>query len=319
MTIGFHASHEQFSPRNLLDLAIMAEKSGFDSILSSDHFHPWSKHQGESGFAWSWIGAAMQATKIDFGIVNAPGQRYHPAIIAQAVATLDNMFPNRFWYCAGSGEAINEKITGKTWPFKKIRNERLKESIFVMKELWAGKKVNFSGHIKIENAQLYTLPRKAPKVYGAALTKKTAAWLSDWSDGLITTSKPLPELKKIIEAFQTKSKKPMIVKMQISYDTSKDRALEGAFQQWKNNVFDSEISANLNTPEQFDAIGKMVHKDDMEENILIGTKASDFLDPIKELLDLGFEKIIVHNVNENQKEFIEYFGTQVLPPLKEIK
>ena len=190
MSIGFHISHEQFSPHNLLRLAILAEKAGFDSILSSDHFHPWSKEQGECGFAWSWLGAAMQATKMEFGIVNAPGQRYHPAIIAQAVATLDNMFPNRFWYCAGSGEAINENITGEKWPPKKIRNERLKESVSIMKDLWVGKKITFNGHIKIENAQLYTRPKKTPKVYGAALTEKTAAWLSDWSDGLITVSKP---------------------------------------------------------------------------------------------------------------------------------
>ena len=105
MKIGFHASHEQFSPRDLLSLIPKAEKAGFKLVLSSDHFHPWSDLQGESGFAWSWLGAAMQASTMEFGVVNAPGQRYHPAIIAQAYATLDQMFPGRFWMANGSGQA----------------------------------------------------------------------------------------------------------------------------------------------------------------------------------------------------------------------
>src|SRR5690554_7677598 len=99
MKIGFHASQEQFSPGHLLTLVQLAEDAGFETVLTSDHFHPWSEKQGESGFVWSWLGAAMQATTIEFGLVNAPGQRYHPAIIAQAVATLSSMFPERFFYC----------------------------------------------------------------------------------------------------------------------------------------------------------------------------------------------------------------------------
>jgi len=154
MRIGFHASHEQFTPSHLLKLVQRAEKAGFQAILSSDHFHPWSNEQGESGFAWSWLGAAMQATRLDFGIVNAPGQRYHPAIIAQAVATLEEMFPGRFWLCSGSGQALNENITGEKWPPKHQRNARLKESVEIMRELWKGEYVSRKGLIQIEKARL---------------------------------------------------------------------------------------------------------------------------------------------------------------------
>ena len=111
--IGFHCSHEQISPAQLLKDVHKAEQAGFTAGMSSDHFSPWSERQGESGFAWSFLGAALATTNIPFGVVNAPGQRYHPAIIAQAIATLAQMFPGRFWAALGSGEASNERITGE--------------------------------------------------------------------------------------------------------------------------------------------------------------------------------------------------------------
>src|SRR5688572_6413203 len=122
--LGYHASHEQFTPADLLRWAIMAEESGFVHLNSSDHFHPWSERQGQSGFAFAWLGAALQATKLPCGVVCAPGQRYHPAIVAQAAATLAQMFPHRFWMSLGSGEALNENITGEKWPVKEERNAR---------------------------------------------------------------------------------------------------------------------------------------------------------------------------------------------------
>lgn len=119
MKLAYHASHEQFSPSHLLKLAALAEQAGFDAIHSSDHFYPWSMRQGHSGYTFSWIGAAMQITRIPFSMVCAPGQRYHPAIVAQAIASIAEMFPGRIDVELGSGEALNEKITGEDWPSKK--------------------------------------------------------------------------------------------------------------------------------------------------------------------------------------------------------
>ncbi|MEJ7674655.1 MAG: LLM class flavin-dependent oxidoreductase [Chitinophagaceae bacterium] len=126
---------------------------------SSDHFHPWSERQGQSGYVYSWLGAALQATTIPCGVVTAPGQRQHPAIVAQAAATLSEMFPNRFWMALGSGEALNEKITGEKWPAKNIRNQRLLECFNIIKRLLNGETVTHYGHVKIEDAKLYTLPK----------------------------------------------------------------------------------------------------------------------------------------------------------------
>lgn len=316
MNIGYHASHEQFTPRYLLELVQKAEKAGFTSVLSSDHFHPWSNEQGESGFAWSWLGAAMHATSLEFGIVNAPGQRYHPAIIAQAVATLDQMFPKRLWLGAGSGQALNENITGEKWPSKEIRNARLQESVETMRDLWVKDEyVSKIGVISLENAKLFTKPTHLPTVYGAAITPKTAQWLSVWADGLLTISKPIEELKKMVKAFKSEGGKgkPMILKVQISYASNRDDALQGALQQWKNNVFPSNVISDLKTPEQFDAIGEKVSEQDIEEHVIIGTEPNIFIEKIKAYEQLGFDTVIIHNVNKDQEGFIEFFGKEILP------
>lgn len=314
MIIGYHASHEQFSPSLLLRLVQQAEQAGFKAVLSSDHFHPWSNKQGESGFAWSWLGAAMQATNLEFGIVNAPGQRYHPAIIAQAVATLDEMFPGRFWIAAGSGQALNENITGDKWPSKDMRNARLKESVTIMRDLWTKEYVNHNGIITVENAKLFTKPKTLPAIYGAAITEETAAWISGWADGMITISKPLEELKKMVNAYTGKRK--MVLKVQVSYADTKEKAYEGAYNQWRNNIFPSKLLSELITPEQFDAMGEKVRKEDLEQHVLISNEAETFIEKINAYAALGFDKIIIHNVNEEQETFIDFFGKEVLPFVK---
>ena len=130
MTVyGIHASHEQIPPSDLLASVVAAERAGFEAAMCSDHFSPWSARQGQSAFAWAWLGAALQATSLPFGVVNAPGQRYHPAIIAQAISTLTEMYPDRFWVALGTGEFSNEHITGDPWPRKEVRNARLRECV----------------------------------------------------------------------------------------------------------------------------------------------------------------------------------------------
>jgi len=145
--IGYHASHEQFSPADLLRFAQAAEVARFGAVMSSDHLVPWSVRQGHSGFAWSWLGAAMQATQLPFASLAIPtGGRYHPAIVAQAAATLSDLFPGRLrWIAAGSGEAMNEQALGEGWPDKDERNQRLLEGVSMIRKLWAGNTVSNDG------------------------------------------------------------------------------------------------------------------------------------------------------------------------------
>jgi hypothetical protein len=150
--IGFHCSHEQINPAQLLRDVQQAARAGFTAAMSSDHFSPWSARQGESGFAWSFLGAALATTRLPFGVVNAQGQRYHPAIIAQAVATLAQMFPGRFWAALGSGEATNERVTGEVWPRKELRDQRLIECVEVIRRLLRGEEVSHEGLVHVNRA-----------------------------------------------------------------------------------------------------------------------------------------------------------------------
>ncbi|TDH23523.1 TIGR03885 family FMN-dependent LLM class oxidoreductase [Segetibacter sp. 3557_3] len=315
--IGYQASHEQFPPSELLSLASAAEKAGFTSIHCSDHFHPWGKSQGQSGFAFSWLGASMQATRLPHGSVCAPGQRYHPAIVAQAAATLAEMFPERFWISLGSGEALNERITGEKYPMKAERNERLLECYQVIQRLFKGETVTHHGRITVENAKLYTLPAKLPPVYGAAVTKETAAWLGSWAEGMITVSQPHEQLKEVVNAFKNNGGegKPILLKVQVSYDQTFDQAVAGAMDQWRTNVFNSTVLGDMWMVEQFDAMAEFVQPQELMKMVRISNSLQQHIDWIKQDMELGFDRIILHNVNREQRLFIDTFGEKVIPKL----
>ncbi len=317
-TFGIHASHEQFAPGKLLDLAKLAEAAGFQSINSSDHFHPWSERQGQSGYVYSWLGAALQATKIPCGVVTAPGQRQHPAIVAQAAATLSEMFPQRFWMALGSGEALNEKITGEKWPAKSIRNERLLECFHIIKRLLNGETVSHYGHVTIEDAKLYTLPEHQPLLLGAALTIETAKWMGGWAEGLLTAHKPIPELTKIVDAFKKGGGegKPVYLQVQLGYGGDEEKLAADVFDQWRTNIFPGKVKGDLWKVEHFDALGEFVTMKDIQEKMLVSSKIQQHIDSLKKYAALGFEKIILHNVGRNQEEFINEFGDKVLPKLQ---
>jgi coenzyme F420-dependent glucose-6-phosphate dehydrogenase len=313
--ISYHASHEQFKPSELLDWAILAERSGFQGINSSDHFYPWSERQGESGFSFAWLGAAMQATTIPFGMVCAPGPRYHPALLAQAAATLAEMFPGRFTMALGSGEALNENITGEPWPDKDTRNQRLYESHDVIRRMLRGENVSFEGTITVKEARLYTLPPQSPEIIAAAVSEETAEWLGSWADGMITIHKPQKELKAMTEAFERgggKGKKRHL-KVQLSYAPAYDEALSGAYDQWRTNVLSNKHLGDFSQPGQFDRAAEKVPVEQLEKMVHISNDPQQFVDWIQQYIDMGFENIILHNVNREQELFIKDFGEKVLP------
>src|SRR3954470_24553920 len=150
--IGFHASHELYPPDRLLAAVRQAERAGFGTAMCSDHFHPWTPAQGQSGFSFAWLGAALQATSLEMGTICCPFGRYHPAVVAQAAATLAEMFPDRFWLAVGTGQALNEHITGQPWPEKPERRERLLASVEVIRALWAGESVTQKKGVRVEAA-----------------------------------------------------------------------------------------------------------------------------------------------------------------------
>ena len=317
-TIGYHASHEQFAPSELLSYVRLAEEYGFEAVLASDHFHPWSERQGESGHVWVWLGAAMGATDLPFGTVNAPGYRYHPAVIAQAAGTLREMFPERFWLAIGSGQQLNEGITGENWPVKEERNARLRECADVMRRLWDGDEVTHHGRITVERARLWTQPESPPPLIGAALSTETARWLGEWADGMITVGTPDQEAdRERIEAFREEApEKPVYLKVQLSYDEDDESALEGAYEQWRTNCIPGPVTQQLRTPEEYDELGEGVSKEQVEENVRVSAALDEQIEWIRGDLDMGVETVILHNVNTNQEVFIEEFGENVIKELE---
>jgi coenzyme F420-dependent glucose-6-phosphate dehydrogenase len=317
--VGFHCSHEQHPPSTLLELARRAERAGFDAGMCSDHFYPWSDRQGQAGFTWSWLGAALASTSLSFGTVNAPGQRYHPAIVAQAAATLAEMYPDRFWLAVGSGEALNEHITGQPWPSKADRNARLRECVDVMRALWAGETVTSDGHVRVERARLYTRPAAPPPVFGAALTPETARWLGAWADGLITIAGEPEDMRKIVDAFRETAgpDKPMFLQVALAYGRTDEESARIAYHQWRQAGLSTTTLAEVSTPWEFDEATRDVSIDEVAANVRCSAEIERHLEWLRGDLELGFARLYLHNVVPDHDRFFEACGERLLPALKE--
>ena len=316
MTIGFHASHEQAHPSALLAAVHRAEQAGFGAAMCSDHFAPWSERQGHSAFAWAWLGAALQSTGLSFGVVNAPGQRYHPAIIAQAIGTLAAMYPGRFWTALGSGEAANEHITGDGWPRKSQRNQRLRECVEIIRALLDGEEVSHDGLVTVDRAKLWTLPEVKPALIGAAVSVETAGWVAEWADGLATIAQPHAKLTRMIDAYRDAGGAgKLVLQVHVSYAKTDEEALAIAHDQWRTNVFAPPVCWDLDTPEAFDEAAKHVPPSAMHDSVLISSDPGRQAAWLAELAALGFDDIYLHNVGVDQELFIDDFAEHVLPQL----
>jgi probable non-F420 flavinoid oxidoreductase len=319
--IGYHASHEQFAPSELVGHVQAAEAAGFDAVMSSDHLTPWSERQGQSGFSWAWLGAALQATRaVPFGIITVPmGWRYHPVITAQAAATVAEMFPGRLpWIALGTGQAMNEHVTGERWPSKRERNERLEAAVGIIRDLWSGQLVSREGPIRVDEARIHTLPRELPRLVAGALTPKTAEWAGSWADALITINQPRESLGDIIRAFRRGGGegKPLYLQAHVSFAGSDHEARANAFDQWRSNALTAAVSEMLRLPEEFDQACAKVRPEDMDHHVRISADPARHVEWLEDDAAMGFEEIYVHNVGRNQREFIDAFGREVLPRIK---
>jgi len=316
--IALHCSHEQIPPSRLLRAVCRAEDAGFDGGMSSDHFAPWSARQGESGFAWSFLGAALASTALPFGVVNAPGQRYHPAIVAQAAASLSEMFPGRLWVALGTGENANEHITGDPWPAKEERNARLRECVEVMRALFAGEEVTHHGRVVVDRARLYTRPQEPPALLGAAVSEATARWAGSWADGLATVNAPADHLRRMIDAFRAGGGEAgrLVLQVHLSWAPTEEEALRIAYDQWRTNVFDPPVCWDVATVEELDARARDVTPEDVRAKVLVSADLDRHVQWLRELAALGFDELALHHVGQDLDPFIDAFGEHVLPALR---
>ncbi len=318
MEIGFHASHEQFAPSRLLRLALRAEEAGFDAVLSSDHLTPWSERQGEAGYAWAWLGAALATTTLPYGVVTAPGDRYHPVVTAQAIATLLEMAPGRFIPALGSGQALNEHVTGRPWPTKDVRNARLAECADVIRRLLRGETVDHDGLVRLHAARVYTLPTEPPPLFAAALSPETARAVAGWADGLITVNAPAPRLREVIGAFREAAgaDKPVHVQMHLSWARSEEGVRAQALDQWRANALPPVLNEELEVPAQVDAATAHVPAAALEDSIVMSSDLARHAEVLADYAQLGVARVYLHQVGVEQEEFVDVFGAKVLPQVR---
>ena len=314
---GFHASHEQIAPSQLLRDVQRAEQAGFDVAMCSDHFAPWSLAQGHSGLAWAWLGAALATTRLRLGTVTAPGQRYHPAIVAQLAATLAEMFPDRFWIALGSGQNMNEHVTGDPWPDKSVRQARLEECVDLIRRLLAGEEVTHRGLVTVDRARLYSLPGVPPPIIGPALTPETAARAARWADGLVTINAEVAQVREIVEAYRgAGGAGPLALQVHLSVAASLDEAWAIARHQWRNHALGDPFDKDLPTPEEFDAAGRSVSDEDIARSAIITDSVAELVERVRELEQIGFDEVYLHHVGQDQAPFLDLAEREILPALR---
>jgi len=312
--LGYALSSEEHAPNDLVKHAQMAEDAGFTFALISDHFHPWADAQGHSPFVWSVLGGIAQATKtIRMGTgVTCPTIRYHPAIIAQAAATVASMMPGRFFLGVGSGENLNEHITGEKWPPAQIRLEMLEEAIEVIRLLWQGGLQSYWGlYFTLENAQLYTLPEQPVPLYVAAMGEKAANLAGELGDGLINTD---PD-KEVIQAFEQAGGKgkPRIGQMTVCWAKKERSAIDTAMKYWRFSGLQGALSQELPLPQHFDKASQSVREEDLIQSVICGPDPSKYLEKIMKYADAGFDHVYIHQVGPDQEGFFDFFEKELQP------
>jgi coenzyme F420-dependent glucose-6-phosphate dehydrogenase len=260
----------------------------------------------------------MQATSLPMGMISAPGYRYHPAILAQAAATIGEMFPGRLWLALGSGEAINEAITGEAWPDKRERNARLRECVDIIRALFAGKTVTHRGRVTVVETKLYSRPATPVPLFGAAVSEATAAWAAGWADGLLTTGGNADAVARVVNAFRDNggAGKPVHIQHALSWAPSEEEALDNALDQWGPVSAAGDTNWNVSRVADFDAIGALVTEDTIRQRVTVSADLGRHVERIAALMDLGVTAIHLHCVSRNQQEFVDAFGTKVLPALR---
>jgi len=324
--IGYAAMLEQFHPTDLLGWCEQAEAAGFSAgFMVSEHFHPWTPQQGQSAFAWSFMGALGQRTTLPFGVaVTCPGFRYHPAVIAHAAATLGAMYPGRFWLGLGAGEALNEHVIGGEWPEVAVRSAMLFEAIEVITKLFSGDVVKHDGeYFTLESAKLYTRPEKPVPIYVATAGPYNAKRTGRHADGMITVGAADEKIAMLWGKFaegaadegKDPSVMPKLLQIHVSWAETHAEAEANAVREWPNGGM-AFAKQDVRNPEDFASMAKLVRPEHFTNRVLISADLDEHAAHIQRFIEMGFDEVHLHNVGRNQAEFIAAFGERVLPQLR---
>jgi G6PDH family F420-dependent oxidoreductase len=312
--IGYALSSEEHEPRRLIEHAHAAEESGFEFALISDHYHPWIDAQGHSPFVWSVLGGIANVTsRIEVGTgVTCPMIRIHPAIIAQAAATVGCLMPGRFFLGVGTGENLNEHVLGDKWPEHEVRSEMLEESLEVIRLLWEGEQVSHQGaYYTVENARVYDVPDPLPPIHVAASGPRAAELAGRIGDGLISTA---PE-QELVDGFRSAGgrDKPLYGQVTVCWAESREAAMKTAHEIWPTAAIRGEASQELPAPAHFEQLVEMVTPEAVAESVICGPDPEPVLDKIRAFEQAGFDNVYLHQVGPDQAGFFRFAERELLP------
>jgi coenzyme F420-dependent glucose-6-phosphate dehydrogenase len=327
LRLGYKASAEQFSARELLDFAVAAEEHGFDSVFVSDHFQPWRHSDGHAPFAFSWLAAVGERTrKVLLGTsVNTPTFRYHPAMVAQAFGTMGELFPDRMILGVGTGEHLNEGALGIAWPDNRERFARLREAVKLIRLLWSDESVTFDGeYYHTRNATIYERPERPVPIYVGAGGPQVAKYAGRAADGLICTSGKGMELysEQLLPSFADGAKESgrdasdldRMIEVKVSYDTDRKRAQEDT-KIWAALALPAEQKAGVDDPREMERLAKTV-EDVAYRRWLVSDDPDEHIEQLKPYLDLGFTHLVFHAPGDDQRRFLELYAKQILPQVR---
>ena len=317
--LGYQLSSEEHSAPDLVGYARRAEEAGFAYAVVSDHFHPWTHRQGQSPFVWSVLGAIAQVTSnLRLGTVTAPIRRTPPHVVAHAAATAATLLPGRFFLGLGSGENLNEHITGEWWPPSETRREMLEEAIEVVRELWEGATVEHWGpYYTVDNARIYSRPTEPPPIVVAAMSADAAELAGRLGDGLMAVTAD----RTLLQAFQDAGgeSKPRYAQVDVCVADTEEEARHVAHAQWAAPAaIPPRLLAKLRVPADFQAVAELVTEDQVAEKIVCGPDPDDHLARIEEFVAAGFDHVHVHQVGDDQETFFRFYEDEILPRVGEL-
>ncbi len=327
-TLGWKASTEQYPPTELLEYAVAAENAGFDAVDSSDHFHPWSP-EGQAAFTWTWLGAAaVQTKKIELGTgLTCPILRYHPAVIAQAAATLAYMAPGRVYLGVGTGEALNEYSSTGEWPEYETRQAMLGEAIALIRQLWTGEEVTFDGDFyRTRKARLYTLPEQPIPIYVSSLVPQSAQFAGEYGDGLMTVGgRDRSTYEQMFRSFETGARKagkeptkmPRLIELRVAYTDDLDGAIQQVKKYWAGTFIPAMYSQKIYTPQMSAENGEAIGAEAIRQTSCFSSEPEEHIQFSQRYIDMGFDHLYYHYAGPDQKGFIERYARDVLAKLRQ--
>jgi G6PDH family F420-dependent oxidoreductase len=320
LRLGYKLSSEEFGPADLVRQAARAEAAGFEFALISDHFHPWTDRQGQSPFVWAVLGAIAGATeRLSVGTgVTCPTIRTHPAIVAHAAASVAAMMPGRFFLGVGTGENLNEHVTGAKWPPVDVRREMLEEAVKVIRLLWRGGVRSHRGpHYALENARLYTLPRRPPPIMVAASGPESARLAGRIGDGFVTTDPDSALLRTFRRAGG--HGKPSFVEVTVCWARSERQARRTAHEIWALAALEGSLFTEIAQPAHFEAAFKPITEAQVAAAVVCGPDPTRHLAAIRRASRAGYDHVCVHQVGPDQDGFLRFYEAEVLPRLRTLQ